>query len=49
MLTKRHTPWMSDDTMVAIREKNNAKHRADKSRSAGDSLLYKRMKIHSSL
>ena len=40
-MTKRHTPWMSDDIVAAVRQKNRAKH------VAGDTVdfsIHKRMK-----
>jgi len=42
--TKRHSPWMSDDVMVAIHQKNRAKHAAEKTEDAVDFSIYKKMK-----
>ena len=42
--TQCHTPWMSDDIMAAIRQKNRAKHVAEKTGDTVYFSIYKRMK-----
>ena len=42
--TKHHTPWMSDNIMATIREKNRAKHVVEKTRNTADSLIYRKLK-----
>ena len=43
-MTKRHTPWMSDDIMVAVCQKNRAKHVAEKTGDTVNFSIHKRMK-----